>query len=102
MKIRRDPLEQNVQGKIIKEMEKLGSYVVKVRAGTKTGIPDILMCYKGKFIALEVKRDEKKEPTELQKLNIRKTQEAGGIAYPVYGLQDWKDNVLPKIMKEIV
>jgi len=91
--------ESQIQSKIIKELKQMGAYVVKVVSGTRDGIPDLLLCYKGKFIALEIKKDSKSNLSELQKYNIDKITLAGGIALPVYGLQDWRENVLPKIMK---
>ena len=43
------------------------------------GIPDIIICYRGKFIALEVKAPGR-EPTALQKLVLNRITDAGGIA----------------------
>ena len=48
----------------------------------QAGIPDIIVCLNGKFIALEVKC-EKGKVTVLQELTIRKIREAGGTAEAV-------------------
>lgn len=45
----------------------------------KSGCPDRVVCYNGKFIGIEVKRP-KKEPTALQWDRIAEIQAAGGIA----------------------
>lgn len=56
-------------------------YYVKVWGGgfQKAGIPDLLCCIRGKFVALELKT-EKGRPSVLQKFNIYKIQESGGYA----------------------
>lgn len=43
------------------------------------GIPDVIVCYRGRFIALEVKTQRGK-PTVLQEVTIRQILKAGGIA----------------------
>ena len=53
------------------------------------GIPDIICCCNGRFIAFEVKTDKGK-PTELQKATIRKIQAAGGIAIVVRSADEVK------------
>jgi Holliday junction resolvase len=45
----------------------------------KSGVPDIVCCYKGQFWAIEVKR-EGKPPTELQKRRMQEIERAGGVA----------------------
>ena len=73
--------EQDIQRKIIKYLESVGAYVVKLVASNKSGTPDILACYRGIFLAIEVKRPETKtNVSELQEYNIKKIKEAGGIA----------------------
>ena len=56
---------------------------------TTAGIPDLIVCYKGRFIALEVKTPIGK-PTVLQNVAIRKINEAGGIAAIVRSVEDAK------------
>ena len=46
----------------------------------KSGVPDIVFCYRGRFAAIEVKREGKK-PTKLQDLRIAEVHNAGGIAF---------------------
>lgn len=46
------------------------------------GIPDIICCYRGRFIAFEVKgRDEK--PTAIQVAQMHRVEVAGGRSYVV-------------------
>lgn len=51
------------------------------------GIPDIIVCYKGRFIGLEAKVDKNK-PTKLQAATIEKIRQAGGTAAVVYSVDD--------------
>lgn len=47
----------------------------------KKGVPDFLLCYKGKFIGIEAKADGKSDTTTaLQELTISQIKIAGGIA----------------------
>lgn len=51
------------------------------------GIPDLIVCYKGKFIAFECKRPGGK-PTLLQKITISKIKRASGIVRIVTSLEE--------------
>lgn len=53
------------------------------------GIPDIIVCYKGRFIALEAKVGRNK-PTKLQAATIESIRKAGGTAAVVYSIDDVK------------
>ncbi len=56
-----------------------GAYVVKIVLANQTGVPDLLACYKGRFLAIEVK-DTGKKATKLQEYNIDKIHKSDGIA----------------------
>jgi hypothetical protein len=69
-----------------KFLESEGCWFVKffANAYTKSGIPDLLVCCSGYFVAVEVKAPNGK-PSELQKRNIRKiNSEALGIGIVLY------------------
>ena len=53
------------------------------------GIPDIICCYKGRFIGLEVKQPSGRL-TELQKRTIDKINTTGGIALRVNSVSEVK------------
>lgn len=53
------------------------------------GIPDIICCYRGKFVAFEVKT-EKGRVTALQESVINKIQNCGGKAAVVRSVEDVK------------
>ena len=54
------------------------------------GIPDIIVCYKGRFIALEAKVG-KNQPTRLQAATIDPIRRAGGIACVVRSVDEVKE-----------
>ena len=73
--------EQTIQSEILKYLKSVGAYTIKVFAATKSGIPDIICCYKGRFIAIEVKRPETKtNVSPLQVANITMIINAQGEA----------------------
>lgn len=77
--------EQLIQSKLISELEKLGAYVVKVIAASRKGVPDLLVCHKGRFIGIEVKHEaSKNRVTPLQALNLQRISKAGGASFVVY------------------
>ena len=62
----------------------------------RSGVPDIICCYKGKFIAIECKAGKNK-PTALQEKELAEIRSAGGIALVIR-----EDNVyeLEEILNE--
>lgn len=73
--------EKTFENKIKKFLESQGCYFVKYFgcAFTRSGVPDLLVCANGKFIAIEVKA-ENGRLSELQKYNLEQIKKAGGIA----------------------
>ena len=81
--------EQDYQRKIVKYLEGVGAYVVKVIASSKKGVPDLLACYKGQFIAVEVKTPTTRTNTsDLQKYNLAKVKEAEGYSLVAVYVED--------------
>jgi hypothetical protein len=53
----------------------------------RSGVPDVVGCWKGQFFAIECKAEGKaKQTTALQKLEIEKIKQGGGIAFVYDGL----------------
>ena len=86
-------LERDVVAAIKKYLTSLGSEVFfwKEHGGpySTAGIPDIICCYKGRFLGLEVKLPNGKL-TELQSRAIQKIIQAGGLAGRVESVSDVK------------
>ena len=53
------------------------------------GIPDIIVCHRGHFVALEAKVG-KNQPTKLQAVTIEQIRKAGGTAAVVRSIEDVK------------
>ena len=53
------------------------------------GIPDIICCYCGRFVAFEVKKETGKL-TKLQEVTIRRIKEAKGQAFKVTSVEEVK------------
>ena len=56
------------------------------RFGT-AGLPDLIVCYKGRFVALEVKT-ETGRLTVLQAITLKRIEKAGGIAKAVRSVDE--------------
>ena len=88
--------EKNFENRIKAFLEDEGCWFVKffANAYTKSGIPDILCCCNGYFVAVEVKASNGK-PSELQKMNVRKINEINGFAVILYPDQfdDFKEMI---------
>lgn len=91
-------LEKDIVTEVRKELDKIGCWNFKTNELSVSGIPDILGCYKGKFIALEAKRSSKHKATELQIYILNKIKNAGGFAEVIF--PENKDDIL-KRLKEL-
>ena len=88
--------EKAIENKIkqyLKTVEDL--YFFKEHGGLygTAGVPDIICCYKGRFIALEVKAPDGKAKA-LQDATIRRIIGAGGIARIVRSLEEVKEIII--------
>jgi Holliday junction resolvase len=69
------------KAEICKYLDFIGAWYFKpmMNGFGKAGVPDIIVCLNGAFIAIEVKR-EGKEPTPIQVRRMREIWGAGGKA----------------------
>jgi len=81
--------EKQIENAIKRYLSSKGVWYIKHHANkfTKVGVPDILACWEGKFLAIEVKTPVGKL-TELQKYNLEAIQNAGGISLVARSLKD--------------
>lgn len=85
--------EKLIVNKILKYLKSLNCcFAWKEHGGIygTAGIPDIIACIGGRFIAFEVKT-EKGKPTKLQEVAIRDIIKAGGVALVVTSVEEVKD-----------
>ena len=88
--------ETALVGKIIDRLKAEGGFWVKIHGGPmqQTGIPDIIGCYKGKFVGIEVKVGNN-TPSALQVVVLKELKQAGakcGIAYSIEEALMIRDN----------
>lgn len=76
--------EAKVKKKVTDVLKDLGAYYFYPVTGGfgRSGVPDIVGCYKGKFFAIECKAGKNK-PTALQEKHITQIQQTGGFAIVV-------------------
>lgn len=76
-----DTPESKVKRKVHAVLKDRGAYAVNYIGGqyANSGTPDILVCYKGRFIGIECKAGRNK-PTALQIKNLRDIETAGGLS----------------------
>lgn len=81
--------ETSLQERIQKLIERRGGYVKKNWGNmtSEPGIADLTFCYKGLYIALEVKVDDN-EPTKAQGIHARLVQKANGITAAVWSVKE--------------
>jgi penicillin-binding protein-related factor A (putative recombinase) len=94
------PLERDVQAAILDLLALRRAEVVRTNSGAmkvdgrlirfnKTpGCSDVLVCYRGRFLALEVKRDQKEKPTDDQAAFLDRVTAAGGVGAVVWDVRD--------------
>ncbi len=73
--------ESKVKARVKALLDEYGAYHFSPNmAGYgRSGIPDIIACFKGRFIAIECKAGSSK-PTALQLRELERIEKAGGIA----------------------
>ena len=83
------PTETVIQQRIQKYLKGIGAKSVKQHGNeySEAGIPDLLVCYRGMFLAMEVKQPGK-YPTRLQRVQLQRFKDAGAITGVVRSVED--------------
>ena len=76
--------ESKVKAKVVAQLKALGAYYFYPVTGGYggSGVPDIVGCLRGKFLAIECKAGNNK-PTPLQQKNIDAITKQGGLVWVV-------------------
>jgi Holliday junction resolvase len=76
--------EAKVKKKVVNVLKENGAYYFFPATGGygRSGVPDIVACYRGVFIGIECKAGNNK-PTALQEAEMRKIREANGFTLVV-------------------
>lgn len=93
--------EKAFEDKIKRFLKARGYYFVKFFANrmTKTGVPDILACVRGRWVAIEVKAANGRA-SPLQLWNREQIRQAGGIAIILYPDKFEEFKELVKLIEE--
>ena len=86
-------LEKNITATIMRHLKTVpGCFAWKEHGGMygTAGLPDIICCIGGRFVAFEVKAPGNKL-TKLQETTITKIKAAGGIAHQVKSVEEVKE-----------
>jgi hypothetical protein len=87
-------LEKSITNAILRYLRNIpGCFCWKQHGGQygTSGLPDIICCLDGRFVAFEVKRPSGGRLTKLQARALEKIQAAGGIAAMVTSLDEVKE-----------
>jgi hypothetical protein len=78
--------EARLGSEIRRECIKRGAFAFKIHGGPTmmVGLPDLIMCYRGQFIGMEIKvPDPSSQPSVIQRRRIKEIRESGGRAFVV-------------------
>jgi len=81
--------EKEIQKKILDYLNKNNIYSVKNIVTNRNGSPDIICCFNGLFVALEVKT-EKGIVSKLQEYHQKEILKSGGISLIVRSVEEVK------------
>lgn len=87
--------EQDIQTNIMDYIRSIGGLPIKqnqIGIYAQAGVPDIIACIKGRFVAIEVKKPKKK-PTAIQYAWLEAINKIGGLAFYADNLQIVKDTI---------
>ena len=76
--------EAKVKKKVVRILKEAGAYYFYPVTGgfCRSCVPDVVACYKGRFIGIECKAGKNK-PTPLQQKNLDDITKEGGLAYVI-------------------
>ena len=77
--------EKNFENKIKAYLKSIGAYFIKTHGDrfSKVGVPDIIACVNGHFVAVEVKAENGK-PSELQLYHLEQIRKSCGHSFLLY------------------
>lgn len=91
--------ERKVKDKVKKVLKALGVYYAMPATGGygSSGVPDFLICYRGRFIGIECKANGGKT-TVLQEKNLDDIRRNGGVALVI---NENNVDILPKLLEDL-
>jgi Holliday junction resolvase len=91
--------ESKVKKRVVVVLKKHGIYYFFPATGGfgRSGVPDIIGCWEGMFFGIECKANGGK-PTELQKAEMSKISNAGGVVFVVDETNATEEYIVGKLM----
>lgn len=100
--MKKKKLESVIQKEILAYLKSKGIYTIKTMRSNMSGVPDIICCAFGAFLAIEVKAEGKVNNTsELQKLQLKAIDNALGYTLVTDNVDD-VERILRRIGYEIL
>ena len=86
-------LEKSLQDECLDYLEARGIYHVNTHGNAfeRRGRPDIYLCYRGRFVGVELKRGSSYGVTPLQEKHLREIEKNGGVGIWITALQQLID-----------
>lgn len=83
-------LEKDIVNAIKRAVQERGAWVIKTHGSPHlAGVPDLLLCYRGYFVAMEVKRPETRGTVTMrQRVFLNQIAEAGGLSGVVVSVDE--------------
>lgn len=93
--------EKNIENKIKSYLKSKGAYYFKHHGNqySQVGVPDIIVCYNGYFIGIEVKNENGKT-SPLQEVNLKMIANAGGIGIVARNVKDVEEVIYQLDMRD--
>lgn len=86
--------EKTIENQIKRYLDSIDAWYLKVHGSAyqRSGVPDIIACINGRFVAIEVKKTGG-VVSALQEANIRLIEQSGGVAFVAYSLEETKQHL---------
>lgn len=83
--------ETKFQNKVLKDLKKLNNvWVLKTQEKTRRGVPDLLICANGHFVAIELKAHEGAIISPLQRFELGCIEASNGVSM-VANPDNWEE-----------
>lgn len=81
-----------------------GDVYIIPQEGQGVGVSDLLLCYKGRFCAIELKGSDNRYygVTPAQKVFLKKIRQSGGIAFSIRHSDNWKEELHNLLEEKII
>ena len=79
-----------LQKKVMDHIRSIGGWCCKVESASERGVPDIIACISGRFVAIEIKQTKRDRLSPIQEEQLFRIVKAGGKAWEVRDFEIFK------------